>query len=203
MRAGHACIAVSVPVMLLTGWLIAESPSLHNLALDLHYLGAALLLFGLIVRAVVSFVGREHERLSGLVPAPTERAAIAATLRCYISLGRMPLPGWYAHNPLWKPLYLLIYLALVMLVVTGVAMPDVSIALGFYVPDVHVFWAWVLLWLTLLHIVSSILHDYRKQTADVSAMINGYRVFEVDGARDKSSDAGHQYISIDSLRKGD
>jgi Ni/Fe-hydrogenase 1 B-type cytochrome subunit len=203
LRASHACIAFSVPVMLVTGWLIADSPSLSDLALDLHYLGAAVLLSGLIARAVLLVAGRDNERWQALVPANTELSAIVATLRCYISFGRMALPAWYAHNPLWKPLYLLTYLALVMLMATGAAMPKVSIALGFYVPDVHAFWAQVMLWLTVLHIASSILHDYKNQAADVSAMINGFRVFQVDGSRgDGPESRVHQAVSVDSIRKG-
>jgi len=202
LRASHACIAFSVPVMLVTGWLIADSPSLSDLALDLHYLGAAVLLSGLIARAVLLIAGRDNERFQALVPANKELSAIVATLRCYISFGRMALPAWYAHNPLWKSLYLLIYLALVMLLATGAAMPDVSIVLGFYVPDVHAFWAQVVLWLTVMHVASSILHDYRNQTADVSAMINGYRVFHVDGDRaNVPENSLQQTVSIDSIRK--
>ena len=204
LRTGHACLAVSVPVMLVTGLLIAQSPSLHGPALDWHYLGAALLVFGLVIRAVLLFAGREHERFSALVPSNAELPAMIGTLRCYLSFGRMPLPGWYAHNPLWKPLYLLMYLALVMLAATGAAMPDVSILLGFYVPNVHAFWAQLAFWLTLLHVASAILHDYRGRTADVSAMINGYRVFEVDGNRSSGpANSTHQVVSVDSIKKGD
>ena len=203
-RLSHACIALSVLALLFTGWLIAESPSLQEFALDLHYLAAGLLLFGLIVRAVLFIVGREHERLAALFPVDTELRSMTATLRFYLSLARAPLPGWYAHNPLWKPLYLLIYLVLVIQVATGAAMPDIPIVLGFYLPEVHAFWAQVVLWFSVLHIASTIVHDYKNQSADVSAMINGYRVFTVDHARaNGASDNTRQYISIDSLRKDD
>ena len=203
-RLSHACVGLSVPLLLLTGWLIAESPSLQELALDLHYLGAGFLLFGLVVRVVLFIVGKEHERLSALLPANTELPAIYATFRCYMSFMRMPLPRWYAHNPLWKPLYLLIYLVLVMLAATGAALPDVSILLGFYLPEVHAFWARVMLWLAVLHIAAAVIHDYKGQSGDVSAMINGYRVFTVEHSHTSGvADDTRQYISIDSLRKGD
>lgn len=200
LRLGHAGIGLSVPLLLLSGWLIAESPSLYALALDLHYLGAAILLFGLIVRAAVLLRGKEHERLAALVPTRAELAAIAGTLRCYISMGRLPLPAWYAHNPLWKPLYLLIYLALALLAATGAAMQDTPVIYGFYLPSVHLFWAQVTLWLTVLHIGAVILHEYKNQTADISAMVNGHRVFLVDtaGSGTGSSDA-RQYVSLDSI----
>ena len=201
-RLSHACVGLSVLLLLLTGWLIAESPSLLDLALDLHYLGSALLLFGLVVRAVMLIVGKEHERFSALLPTGTDLAAILATLRCYMSLGRLPLPRWYAHNPLWKPFYVLIYLVLAMLVASGAAMPDHSVVLGFYLPSVHAFWAQAVFWFTLLHILSTVVHDYRNQTADVSAMINGYRIFLIDSKQaSKAVDSTHPSISIESIRK--
>ena len=201
-RLSHACIGLSVPVLLLTGWLMAESPSLQDLAVDLHYLGSGVLLFGLLVRVTVLFAGKEHERLSALVPAAAELPAMVKTLRCYIGLGKLALPGWYAHNPLWKPFYILIYLVLVILAATGAAMPDTSIVLGFYLPSVHIFWAQVVFWFAVLHITSVIVHDYKNQTADVSAMINGYRIFLIDNSQaDTVVDSTHQMISLDSISR--
>lgn len=202
LRVSHASIALSVVVHLFTGWLIAESPSLAETALDIHYLASAMLIFGLVIRLVLMFAGKAHERLPALFPASAELAAMASTLRCYISFFRASLPGWYAHNPFWKPFYLLMFPVLVIMVITGVMMPETSIALGFYLPSVHAFWAHVLLWLSVLHVISVIVHDYRKKTTDISAMVNGYRLFLVGGNReDADIDESVQFISSDSLKK--
>lgn len=202
LRLSHACIGLAVLALLLTGWLIAESPSLAELALDLHYLASSFLIFGLVIRIVLMFSGKEHERLPGLFPASTELKAMAKTLRFYISLGRSPLPGWYAQNPLWKPAYLVIYLALVVLVITGALMPDVSLLLGFYIPSVHIFWAQLMFWLSVLHISSVVMHDYKSRTTDISAMVNGYRLFLIESNRAGSVSAGLvQHVSLDSLKK--
>lgn len=204
LRASHASIGFAVIVLLITGGLIARSPSLAGTALDIHYLASAVLAFGLIVRVALMFAGKEHERLSALFPASFELAAMAATLRCYASFFRAALPGWYAHNPLWKPLYLLMYLALVIMVITGMMMPETSILLGFYIPNVHAFWAQILLWLSALHIFSVIVHDYRKKTADISAMVNGYRLFLTDSnSKAAGIDESIQLISPDSLNRRD
>lgn len=201
-RLSHACIGLAVLVLLFTGRLIAESPSLAESALDLHYLASAFLIFGLVVRFVLMFVGMEHERLHNLFPASSELYAMAKTFRFYISLGKSPMPGWYAQNPLWKPVYLVAYLALIVLVITGAAMPDVSIMLGFYLPSVHTFWARFMFWFTVLHIGSVVLHDYRNKTSDISAMVNGYRLFLIDSNRAASvAENMVQRISIDSLKK--
>ena len=202
LRVSHASIGLSVLAQLLTGWLIAESPSLAGTALDIHYLASAVLIFGLVIRLALMFAGKPHERLPALLPASFELAAMASTLRCYFSFFRASLPGWYAHNPLWKPFYLLMYLVLVIMVITGVMIPETSIALGFYLPSVHMFWAHVLLWLSALHVVSVIVHDYRKQTTDISAMVNGYRLFLSDSNRvDAGIDESVQLISPDSLKR--
>ena len=204
LRASHASIGFAVAVLLFTGWLIAQSPSLADAAVDIHYLASAVLAFGLVIRLALMFAGKPHERLSALFPASFELAAMAATLRCYISFFRAALPGWYAHNPLWKPLYLLMYLALVVMLVTGTMMPETSIVLGFYVPSVHTFWAQILFWLSMLHVISVIVHDYRKKTADISAMVNGYRVFLSDNnSTGTGIDESIQLISPDSLNRRD
>jgi len=202
LRLSHACIGLAVLVLLFTGWLIAESPSLAESALELHYLVSSLLIFGIVVRIVLMFAGRQHERLPGLFPASSELNAMAKTLRFYISLGKSPMPGWYAHNSLWKPVYFVIYLALVVLVISGAVLPDVSLIMGFYVPSVHVFWARIMLWFSLLHIASVLLHDYRNQTTDISAMVNGYRLFLIkDNKGGSGSEDVIQHITIDSLKK--
>jgi len=202
LRLSHACTGFAVLVLLFTGWLIAESPSLAESALELHYLVSSLLIFGIVVRIALMFAGRQHERLPGLFPASSELNAMAKTLRFYISLGKSPMPGWYAHNSLWKPVYFVIYLALVVLVISGAVLPDVSLIMGFYVPSVHVFWARIMLWFSLLHIASVLLHDYRNQTTDISAMVNGYRLFLIkDNKGGSGSEDVIQHITIDSLKK--
>lgn len=204
LRLSHASIGLAALMLLMTGWLIAESPSLADSALDLHYLASSLLIFGLVVRIALLLAGKEHERLPGLFPASSELTAIARTLRFYISLGKSPMPGWYAQNPLWKPLYLVIYLALIILAITGAAMPETSIALGFYLPSVHAFWAQLVLWFTVLHIASVFMHDYRNQTTDISAMVNGYRLFLIDGNQaGPGADETIQVITLDSLKRRD
>ena len=203
LRLSHACTTLSALALLLTGWLLAESPSLAGLAQDVHYTASGFLLFGLVVRIVLMFAGKEHERISSLFPASSELAAMASTLRFYISLGRTSLPGWYAQNPLWKPVYLLLYIAFIILAATGAAMPDESLVFGFYLPSVHAFWAQVVLWFSVLHIASVFMHDYKNQTTDISAMVNGYRLFIIDGSQiGAAADKSIQVVSLDSLKKG-
>jgi hypothetical protein len=47
-----------------------------------------------------------------------------------------------------------------------------------------------------------IVHDYKKKTADISAMVNGYRVFLTDNNRAGAGiDDSIQLISPDSLNR--
>ena len=200
-RLSHAAIAIATIALLLTGWLIAESPSLAEAASEVHYLSASVLIFGLIIRLVLMCFGQQHERLSSLFPASSELGAIAQTLRFYLSFGRLQMPGWYAHNPLWKPVYLVVYIALLILVITGIFMPESKVLLGFYVPSVHAFWAQFLLWFSCLHIVATIWHDYRNGKADVSAMVNGYRLFIYERRQGGvEGDEAIQVVTLDSLK---
>jgi hypothetical protein len=53
-----------------------------------------------------------------------------------------------------------------------------------------------------LHVASVIMHDYRNQTTDISAMVNGYRLFIIDSKQ--GNDVGNdaiQLVSLESLKK--
>jgi len=199
LRLSHWTIGLATLVLLLTGWLIAESPSLARSSLDVHYLAAGILVSGLIVRIALMFIGQEHEHLTALIPASSEFKAGAETLRFYISLGKMPLPRWYAQNPLWKPLYLLIYLVLLVQVASGAVMHNQPIIYGFYLPSVHAWWAQALFWFSVFHIAAVSLHDGRGKTADISAMLSGFRLFSID--RDRLQGVEEECVQLVSLDK--
>ncbi|MGB5398306.1 MAG: cytochrome b/b6 domain-containing protein [Gammaproteobacteria bacterium] len=202
-RLSHAAIGLSVCALLATGGLIAQSPSLAASALDVHYLAAAVLSFGLIVRiSLMLFSAKPHERLAGMVPTAAEFSAMGKTLLFYLTLGKAGLPRWYAHNPLWKPGYLLLYPVLVLLVLSGSAMSSTDIVLGFYLPSVHGFWAQFVLWFSVLHILSVCVHDFSNKTADVSAVINGYRLYLMDRSAARFvPEPGVQRVSLDAFSK--
>jgi len=202
LRLSHWALGLATLVLLLTGWLLAESPSLAESALDVHYLAAGILVCGLLVRIALMFIGQENERLTALIPASTEFKAIAETLRFYMSLGKTPLPRWYAQNPLWKPLYLVSYLVLCVQVASGAVMQNQPLISGFYLPSVHAFWAEFMLWFSILHIAAVSLHDGKGKTADSSAMLSGFRLFSIDSDRLEGLDKERvQFVSLDKLKR--
>ena len=180
LRLSHLLVGLSVLVLMATGWLLEMAPSVEAAAVDYHYLAAAILVVGLVLRLFLMFRGQRVEGISELMPEDTEWPAVLETGRFYVGFGKAPLPRWYAHNPLWKPLYLLLYILLLVLVLSGWLRSEHPLLMGIYLPNVHAVFATAVAWWTLLHILTAILHDYRGEAADVSSMINGHRLFVVD-----------------------
>lgn len=199
-RLAHALIAISTLMLLATGYLIQHSPVLGQNATDLHHYAAGFLLIGIMIRFYFMVSGKPQERLQALLPKSADWQATWETLRFYLLLGKTPLPRWYAHNPLWKPLYLLIYLILLIQLISGILMQQQDVLFGFYLPSVHAYWASFVLWWVVLHLICSVWHDYASGTGDVSAMIHGYRLYIVDPVKPADNSTSGS-ISIDALRK--
>lgn len=180
LRVAHWSLAGSTLFLLTTGWLIGHSPSLATEAAELHYLGASLLVFALGLRVFLGFFGKGAERFEYLLPRRPEFDAMRASLLFYLSLGKAPLPNWFAHNPLWKPLYLLLFVVLGLAALSGWLMPDTPVIGRFYLPRVHGWLANAVAVITFAHLFSVVLQDVRGQNADISAIVSGSRYFSVD-----------------------
>jgi len=204
LRFSHLCIGLSVIILLLSGWLTAQSPLLAEEVLDIHYLAASLLLFGLVLRIVLMVFGQNNVRLSNLIPRRSEMRAIGQIILFYLSLGRRPLPRWYDHNPFWKLGYALVFIALAIQLITGALMREQLLFYGFYLPSIHTFWAEFLFWFSGLHVFTVVIHDLKGKGTDVSGIINGYRLFFIDRSQGAvKGDPSVQYVSMESLRGKD
>lgn len=180
VRLSHLIVGLSVLVLMATGWLLEQAPSVAVLASDLHYLAASTLLFGVALRFWQMWRGGAADSLARWMPEDDEWPKVAQMLRFYLSLGKASLPRWYAHNPLWKPLYLLLYVCLLVLAVSGWLRADSPVFMGVYLPAIHGIFAGLVTAFTLLHALAVVLHDYRAKTNDVSAMIHGERDFLIE-----------------------
>ena len=133
-----------------------------------------------LLRLFLGLFGRGAERLGELLPRRSESKAIRASLMFYLTLGRSPAPNWYAHNPLWKSLYLVLLVALAASVATGATMVNLPLLGGLYLPSVHRWLASLVGLLTLAHLYSVVLQDIKGRNADISAMFSGQRLFFVE-----------------------
>jgi Ni/Fe-hydrogenase 1 B-type cytochrome subunit len=204
LRFAHLSLAFACLVLLVSGWLMGNAPSLFEPAQAYHFLAAGLLLFTLLLRLALALFSNAPARAGNLWPTPQEWPAMGAMLRFYMSLGRSTLPRWYAHNPLWKPLYLLLYALLAGLAFSGALLTEQPLLLGWYLPSIHRSLASLVFWLTLLHLLTVILHDLRGKTTDVSAIVHGYRYFVVERPLDAPPERPAEKLSIrlDQIGRG-
>lgn len=201
LRVAHWALAGATLWLMVTGWLVANSPALAASAAEWHYLAAGLLVFAVGLRLFVGFFGRGAERFEHLLPQTTEFAAMRASLVFCLSFGKSPLPNWFAHNPLWKPIYLFLYLLLGLLALSGWLMPDMPLLWRFYLPHVHATLATMVTIIAVAHLYCVVLHDLKGRNADTSAMINGHRYFTIDRQGLAEPDLPPVSISVDELTR--
>ena len=119
----------------------------------------------------------------------------------YLSLGRTRLPNWYAHNPLWKPVYLALLLLLTLSAATGWLMPETPLLGRVYLPGAHRWLADIVAVLTLAHLFSVVLQDVKGRHGDISAMLSGDRYFEVERTGLVRPEIPQVSISLDDIRR--
>ena len=183
-RLSHLLIGLSTLVLLATGSLVQHSPLLALPAADIHNYSAGFFLAGLVIRIILMFFGKPHERIAYLIPKTSELRGIIEMLRFYALLGKAKLPNWYAQNPFWKPIYLFIYIILIAQLISGIVLGNEDFILGHPPRPVHQLGSELLLIFSLLHILCVIWHDYKAAGSDVSAMINGLRTFTSENNSD-------------------
>lgn len=188
-RLTHWIIAFATISLVISGWALRGGLQDNMNLLAGHLTSGWFLAMALLVRIYLLFRGQEVESWRALVPDANTRQARVATLYCYLSLGRSPLPAYYAHNPLWGPIYLALFVLLAFGTVTGtiLAIADPAHRLyyeatpwlfGFTLPQWHGSITKVLGTFAVIHILAVVLHELRGPGGDVSAMINGHKYFE-------------------------
>lgn len=200
IRLAHWLIALSVFVLMATGWLVKLTPSVAESASEYHELASIGLTLGLILRLWLLFFGPAPAHWKTLIPKRTDLHKMGMMLRFYVTGGKSPLPKWYAHNPLWAPIYLIFLGILVLQALTGLLMQSHPLIWNFYLPSVHDFWAPVILGFTFVHVIAVVLHDVKGTAADVSAMLNGHRIFIVEDAESQPR-RNIQTLSLDQIKK--
>jgi len=198
LRFSHWIMAIAVVGLLVTGWLQQHVVKYFQVALDYHYIlaYALTLALGLRLYLLVS-TPASASNWRDLVPNRNNMKQISAMLRFYVSFGRTPLPHWYAHNPLWAPVYLFIFLLLIIQILSGFLIGAGHHTLYINLYTLHQTASTGIAVFTVLHIISVFLHDLKAGTSDVSGMIHGNRIFKIEKP-DITTSA--QTVSLDKLK---
>lgn len=194
LRLAHWLMALSVLVLLASGWIGGVRLGEAGPWRELHFTAGYLLAIGLVLRMGLLLWGRTPtDRWRDLWPASRPQwLAVRDLLLFYMTLGRVALPGYYGHNPLWGPVYLLAFGAMAIGVSTGLALSRYDALgllalsatpwrLGWTLPEWHAGVAVTLGAFGVTHILSVFLHDARGTASEISAMVNGHKIFVVTG----------------------
>ncbi len=200
LRIAHWVMAVAVVVLIVTGWRMESDPLPASTLLDDHFLAAAFLIPAFLLRLYLLFFGTGTDHISDCEPDMTRLRGAAAVLKFYFSLGRSPLPNWYAHNPLWGPLYLLLFLFLLIQILSGALQQSHPYIGMVNLHDIHIIGAYLITGFTVVHILAVFLHDLGGSGSDISAMINGHRIFILKKPVTTQQSGDIQSVSLDELR---
>ena len=188
LRLTHWVAAGAVLVLLMTGWLLHSglvlSERLHQLLLEeLHLPAGHLLGLALLVRCFLLLRDDGVAGFDAMRPKMASWEGVKTGVRFYISFARTPMPRYYAHHPVWAPLYL-VWLALLLLQLATGSLLEFAGLRGLFGWSTQPLLEWhlapfaLLAALAALHVVSVFLHDLKGDGSDVSGMINGYRTFD-------------------------
>lgn len=191
LRLSHWLLAASVVTLLLSGWILgSEMPTKSVHWRDVHLTAGYLLGITLAFRVALMFTGRAPtDRWRDCLPLTRQQwLGMRDMLIFYASLGRVPLPGYYGHNPLWGPVYLLLFGVLGGAIASGLALVSAKPAtllqlgatpfwLGYTLPEWHAALALVTAVFAALHVLSVFAHDTRGTASEISAMVNGHKIF--------------------------
>jgi Ni/Fe-hydrogenase 1 B-type cytochrome subunit len=168
-RGLHWAVAVCVVSLVATGWLATQLPAAAaTAAAEAHRNAGYVLLAALAARLYLLVFGSGTEHWRDFVPlSAQQRRSALAVARFYLTRTRTELPPYFGHNPLWGPIYLVLYALLALQGLTGLLGPHPWHAAG--LP--------VIVGLAAAHLVGVFLHDWKATSGEVSAMISGYKTF--------------------------
>lgn len=206
LRLSHWIIAGGVLFQIGSAWALAHDDANYTYWLDWHIIAGQVILMALALRVVLLFFpGSNNWR--ALIPEKSQLQAMVQMVKFYLSLARFPLPNWYAHNPLWLPVYPVFFLVLAGCAISGLLYNSSHVFFGNPMYELHGALAGLIVIFSIFHIATVFLHDLKGKGAFISAMINGYRYFHYTGMDDKAGSnhsakqSGHQSISVDSIKK--
>ena len=196
-RITHGLLSVGILFEIASAWLVQHADVDILAWSDWHSMVGQVLVIVFAFRLLLFFVdGSGHWRL--FIPTREQRHIIVQTLKFYASLGRSECPNWFAFNPLWQPIYLFMYLLLLLVMISGLASGNYWFLAGASISEWHTIIAYTLFYLILAHIFFVVLHDSKGQGTHISAILNGYKYFE---GKEAKLPPDPKSVSLDSIIK--
>ena len=212
LRLSHWLIAAGILFQITSAWAIGHDNADYSFWLEWHLITGQIILMALLLRVVLLFFHGSNS-WSAFIPEKSQLQAMVQMIKFYLSLMRFPLPNWYAHNPLWLPLYLIFFFILAACLLTGLLHESPKNILSFSIHELHSALSNVIIIFSIFHIASVFLHDLKGKGAMISAMINGYRYFHFTSQNNENKNNPREiqqemqskkqsvYIAVDSIIK--
>jgi Ni/Fe-hydrogenase 1 B-type cytochrome subunit len=189
LRLIHLWNGLAILFLITTVWLadLFEKGASENALWQLHiYLGYALLI-GVVARLVWGFVGPHHARFSDM----WHPKVWWHTTRNF----KLQVKPRFGHNTLASGAYLLVYLLLVIMSVTGLGLAAAEHSTGPFdvwfgdmvwlketFEEPHEFIYYLMMGFVVVHIAALIWHEKKDKTPLAQSMVTGYQ-YEVDQSR--------------------
>jgi Ni/Fe-hydrogenase 1 B-type cytochrome subunit len=177
-----------------------NTPLIAQSAAEIHFMLSGLFLPALLLRLYLLVFGTGSEHLSSCEPNLHRLSQAWLVLKFYLTLGKAPLPKWYSHNPLWGPLYLALFFFLLLSAISGLMLlKNISMIGRLSLNDLHHLSYQIIGIFTLLHLPAVFSHDLAGKGSDISGMINGHRIFELESSQEH--DKTSQSVALQDLMK--
>jgi len=207
IRAMHWAAALSIVVLVVTGFYIGQpyfmtggEASAHYLmgwVRFLHFAAAGVFVATAIIRVYWLFAGNKFERWRALFPITrTDWVNVFKQVKFYLMIKPEKAPRYLGHNPLQQFSYTGMYAVALAQVVTGFAMYGQSrpgglwyTVFGWVVPllggiqvvhFVHHVLSWAFLIFVPIHIYLALRADVLERTGTISSIVSGGRFVRSD-----------------------
>ncbi len=214
IRLTHWTIALSILVLSVTGIYIGNpfithsGPAGEHFTMGymkiVHFYTAIVFSAAVVSRIIWMFIGPYHARWHRFIPVhPHRRRAMWGTFKFYTFLQPTP-PLAIGHNPLAGMIYGLVYLLLVLMILTGLALYSVSAHVSymkmwdFLLPIfggpqtarwIHHIVMWLIIGFFCHHIWSAIIVARVEKNGVLDSIFSGYKFFPRErGHQDEYSD---------------
>lgn len=207
VRLTHWLIAAGVLFQMLSAQAIAWGASDYTFWHDWHVICGQLLLVSVAARVILLFILPASGSWRAFLPDQALWRGAVQMLRFYLSFARTPLPNWFAHNPLWRLLYPLLWLLLIAAGVSGLLYNTTYSIAGMYMHEFHTAIAQGITAFTVLHLLAVFLHDLKGKSAAISGMINGLRYFHVAKSQTPAPNSPFKgntppvYVAVENIKK--